>query len=381
MLTSIKIEGYRGFRSYELRGLTTVNLLVGKNNSGKTTLLEATHLIASGGDPMVLVNAAARRGEVASVGRDEPPLLDISHFFHGHEVGHGTAFRLTAKHRAPDLLPQLRDDSSSLTATIVPVEDVAARQRTLFGEIRGTRPVFALKMQGGTADPEGGPYFVLSEEGGWLVDPRRPVHRHFGDERREGPPIVFITPDSAEPDSLGSMWNQVLRDKREREVREAMRILEPNLEDIVFQTGEAYRPYARSFAGRSGVLVSFAGDTRRVPLGSMGDGMRRLLALSISLIHARGGYLVIDEIDTGFHYSIMARMWELVVRTARESGTQVFATTHSADCVRGLGVLCKRSDDLRPAISAHKIERDLDASIPFSGDDILKAVEQDIEIR
>ena len=56
--------------------------------------------------------------------------------------------------------------------------------------------------------------------------------------------------------------------------------------------------------------------------------MRRLLALAISLIQAKGGYLIVDEIDTGFHYSIMARMWELVVRTAQDSNIQVFAATH-----------------------------------------------------
>lgn len=189
---------------------------------------------------------------------------------------------------------------------------------------------------------------------------------------------MFIAPDSLGSEYLGLMWNQVLRDKHEREVRNAMQILEPGLEDIVFQAAEpVYRPYA----SRSAVLVSLAGDQRRVPLGSMGDGMRRLLALSISLIHVRGGYLLIDEIDTGFHYSIMAKMWELVVRTAKESNIQVFATTHSADCAKGLGILCKRDVDLQAQVSVHKIEPGLDQDVAFTGADVLNAIEQDIEIR
>ena len=179
------------------------------------------------------------------------------------------------------------------------------------------------------------------------------------------------------------MWNKVLQDKREGEIRKAMQILEPKLEDIVFQTGEPgyWRPSGRSYGARSGILASFTGDKRRVPLGSLGDGMRRMLALSVSLTNAQGGYLLHDEIDTGFHYSIMAKMWELVVRTAIVSGTQVFATTHSADCVRGLGVLCHQFPELRDAVSAHKIDQSLDRSIPFTGAEVLNAVEQNIEIR
>ncbi len=369
MLTHVKIENYRGFKSYRLEQVSRVNLLVGKNNTGKTALLESAHLLISGGDPMVLVNAASRRGEVVSGGREDSLFLDISHFFHGHEVAEGSSFSVAASN---GLRP--------VTATIVPLEEIEPQQK-LFDDVRGTRPAFALSVRCGADETISPRYFVLSEEGGWL-DLRRPPRRPFGDEHRGGPSVVFIAHDYVEPDSLGAMWNQVLREKQESDVRQAMQILEPALEDIVFQSGDiSYRPYSRAVAGRSGVLVSVKGQARRVPLGSMGDGMRRLLALSISLIHAKGGYLLIDEIDTGFHYSIMAKMWELVVRTARESNVQVFATTHSSDCVKGLGLLCKDDPELQSDVCVQKIVRDLESSIPFSGADVLNAIEHDIELR
>jgi hypothetical protein len=367
MLSRIKIVNYRGFRSYNLHGLTGVNLLVGKNNSGKTALLESIHLLASGGDPTVLVSAATRRGEFVSGNRDEA-FLDISHFFHGHEIEPGAHFSLSAENGLPPV-----------TVRAVPLSEI---EPALFEDVRGSRPAYALMIEGWRAESKRGRPIILSEEGALLVDPRVPPRRYVGEEQREGPPIVFIAPDSLASISLGAMWNQVLREKQEGEIRKAMQILEPGLEDIVFQTGDfVYRPVDRYYGGRSGVLASIAGDPRRVPLGSMGDGMRRLLALSISLVHARGGYLIIDEIDTGFHYSIMAKMWELVVQTAKESNIQVFATTHSSDCVRGLGILCKQKPKLQKQVSAHKIERSLDNNVPFSGADVLNAVEQDIEIR
>ena len=57
--------------------------------------------------------------------------------------------------------------------------------------------------------------------------------------------------------------------------------------------------------------------------------MRRLLALSLSLIRTEQGILLVDEIDTGLHWTVMEEMWRLVVETARRSSVQVFATTHS----------------------------------------------------
>lgn len=161
-----------------------------------------------------------------------------------------------------------------------------------------------------------------------------------------------------------------------------MQILEPKLENIVFQPGEfPYRRYAHAYPDRSGVLVGLRGNDRRVPLGCMGDGMRRLLALSLSLNYARGGYLLIDEIDTGLHYTIMASMWELVVHTARTLGIQVLATTHSADCVRGLAAFCKESPEMCSEVATLKIDCDLEQSVRFSGSEVLQAVEQEIEIR
>ena len=63
MINTLKLENYRGFEKYELHGLSRVNLLVGPNNCGKTSVLEAVQLLVSQGDPGVLVESAQRRSE------------------------------------------------------------------------------------------------------------------------------------------------------------------------------------------------------------------------------------------------------------------------------------------------------------------------------
>ena len=92
------------------------------------------------------------------------------------------------------------------------------------------------------------------------------------------------------------------------------------------------------FPARGGIVVGVKGQEGRLPIGSMGDGMRRLMALATSLAFTKDGCLFVDEIDTGLHYSIMADMWQLVVEKSVASNTQVFATTHSWDCIEGLSL-------------------------------------------
>jgi ABC-type multidrug transport system ATPase subunit len=67
----------------------------------------------------------------------------------------------------------------------------------------------------------------------------------------------------------------------------------------------------------------------------MGDGMTRLFHIILSLVNAKNGYLLIDEVENGLHWSIHAGLWNIVFTMAGRLNVQVFATTHNRDCVRG----------------------------------------------
>ena len=113
----------------------------------------------------------------------------------------------------------------------------------------------------------------------------------------------------------------------------------------------------------------------------MGEGITRLLFLVLNLVESEGGYLLIDEIDTGLHYSVMVKMWKLVVETARRLDIQVFATSHSLDCVQALAGLYESEPDVRNDISLHRIEKGAEVSIRYSADEILSAARRQVETR
>jgi predicted ATPase len=92
---------------------------------------------------------------------------------------------------------------------------------------------------------------------------------------------------------------------------------------------------------RSGVreraaFVKLKGSSVPVSMSSQGEGVNRLLGIALGLVNARGGMLLVDEIENGIHYSVQPQLWRLILATARDLSVQVFATTHSWDAVEGL---------------------------------------------
>src|SRR3954452_10370521 len=65
----------------------------------------------------------------------------------------------------------------------------------------------------------------------------------------------------------------------------------------------------------------------------MGEGMVRLLSLVLEITNASNGVVLIDEIETGLHHSVLRTVWRAIGKASRRSNTQVFATTHSWECI------------------------------------------------
>lgn len=91
--------------------------------------------------------------------------------------------------------------------------------------------------------------------------------------------------------------------------------------------------------------------------------------------------MFIDEVDTGLHYSVMAKTWDLIITTATAYDIQVFASTHSYDCIYGLAKLFKKQPDLRDVFSIQRVEAEKKECVAFSAEEMVEAIRQDIEIR
>jgi AAA domain, putative AbiEii toxin, Type IV TA system len=208
-----------------------------------------------------------------------------------------------------------------------------------------------------------------------------PITRHGGGSLRPTPvgnvpgvgQVSFITTEGVTRDSTISMFERVVLTPAETTVLQALRTIEPSIERIA-SIGTRARQSSRDVRG--GLAMMVAGQ--RIPIGSMGDGIWRLLGVALALVQAQGGVLLVDEIDTGLHYSVLVDMWRLVLTTARSLDVQVFATTHSRDCYEALAAV---TDPSRTEISLQRIERGKVDAIGFTEAEIQQAAERGLEVR
>lgn len=367
MFKSLEIENFRGFERFRLGGLKHVNLLVGKNNCGKTTILEAVNVLAMGGDPFVLADIARRRGEFVSIPQSFPGVEypDISRFFQGFGFDPHRSFRLAETTIPIQTLVRARSIADGLQLPMQPelgidIHEVGAIEVECR---RGAAPATHAVVP---VDPRGAGVFAATQ-------PRKPRGLVASGETLS--PVKWIGADSLGVRSMAQMWDSAIVERRETEAVEAMRIVEPRIKDVFFLSPKD------AAAEPGGVVIGFEGSRHRVPLASQGEGLRRLLGLSLAIVEASGGILLVDEIDTGLHYSILGQLWLLVINAAKQSGIQVFATTHSFDCIRGLAWVCENYPALRDDISLQKIETSLDEAVALDAEQIIIATEQGIEVR
>jgi hypothetical protein len=141
-------------------------------------------------------------------------------------------------------------------------------------------------------------------------------------------PTQFISMDE-----LADEWDRIVFTEQEALVKKALLVMEPNFENLTFVRSDGYSPSSlRSRPSRT-AMVKLSGVDRPVPLNSMGDGMLRVLQLSLKLFAAKGGFLLIDEFENGLHYSVQEKVWALLFEVAERHNIQIFATTHSWDCI------------------------------------------------
>jgi len=363
MLASVEINGFRTFRRLVVESLRRVNLFVGKNNTGKTSLLEALELVTIA-MPWGLWRSPLRRGEELylveeddrrSRGRD----LDLSHLFFGH-VLEGSSFTISAidhPHRSVECRVMMapKDEDSPVQEGLPGVEVLRQALAVRFHSNLMPAPIFV------RLSPEGG----LSQETRGRLLPAT---------QEEAAKVGFLRPETIDMRILSQLWDRVVLTPEEDKVIEALRIIEPRIERIASVEGRL---------GRKTIVLKLSDSDRRLPLGSAGDGLKRLLALSLNLIPLRGGgALFVDEIDTGLHFSVMADMWRLVIETASRLDVRVFATTHSLDCVRALAwVREKLPTGQTDAVMLHRVEKGIDKTISYTMDEIETAARNHLEVR
>lgn len=367
MIKNLQISNFRGFRYLRAEELGRVNLLVGTNNSGKTSVLEAIELLASNGDPGTIIGSLERRSEIReprSGTSDSRRTATIAHLFTGHRLDLGSEILIEGERRAG------AEQSLRLTVEAQPEEDADVEQVDLFKDEEANDGPLRLRIRNSNTSAKSVPLV----DGG--IDIR--YRRRWDLPSKEGSiSPIFIPTTALSSREVKQLFDQTVLTPEEDLVIEALRSIEPTVQRLA-SVSSARTPY-RS-ADRSGIVAKLENVDERIPIGSLGEGMWRLLSLALALVEAEGSTLLVDEIDTGFHFTVMERMWKLVYETAERLDVQVFATSHSSDCWMSLAGLAQSLGE-EASVSIHRVEKNEKSTVVFTPQEMAVAAERGIEVR
>jgi len=380
MLETVKIEGFRCFRTFELKKLGRLNLLVGKNNSGKTSILEAIQILCSRTNLEPLAQVMSDRGEYfiseeQGGGRE----FDVRHLFNGHEIEPDMQFAIAGKNgekqeKITVSISPTKNEKNIARKGEIPVQD-NQKIDIVFDRNFDDKLQLNVNWKDGS-QKEGINGILLSRNGGVLEDYIR-RSTAIGLPKPSSIKTQFVTSSSLSSTEMLELFDRILLTPEENIITESLKIIEPNLERIAPLSSQKFR----NLESREGFVVRLSDSNQRVPIGSFGEGTWRMLGLALATTCAENGVLFVDEIDTGLHFTVMSKMWKLVWETAKRLNVQVFATTHNSDCWKSLASLYHQEESLRDEITIHRIEKGRESSVVFDAREIAVAAEEEIEVR
>jgi AAA15 family ATPase/GTPase len=374
MYSKIDIQGFRCFEKLEINDLGGVNLFVGKNNSGKTSVLEAIELLIRRSDYRSFFNSPSRRGEyypIDDIERYRVPRrvisdVELNHLFYGHRLDKGFSFQIEGYNNKLEFMKCVVKYGE---------EFIGEEKEKIEMYMRHEEPdMFSENDQIGQdrifLD-------VTHSEGAWVaaIAGKRMLLNVSGRTTREGDyenRIYYISGSDPRSRDLSSLWDKVVLTNDETRVVSMLKIIEPEIERIALLSSKR---------SSSSFVVRHQNYVEPIPLASMGDGASRILSLALGLTKATNGFLLIDEIDTGLHHSVMNAMWKVLIETSKKENIQIFATTHSRDCLDSLADLYAEQPDSMGDVRVHRIEKDVPYAYTYTAGEIRAAVESFMEIR
>lgn len=349
MIESIDIENFRCFERASLDDLKTVNLIVGKNGSGKTAFLEALYFTL--GSPALSFKMKGWRGLGGQAQYTEYTESrnavwgDLFYQFDQRRTvkitfsGTGEldrSVRITCSSKEGQFIPKKSKASEPEVNRIPPIKFIYSQGRRTFT----VKPNFTGDgiVLDGTPEPAHGSFYPST-----IGIDSQETARHFSSLSKAGKvkPVV---------DAVHEIFKTVTG-------------LSLEMNNVIPM-----------------IYADVEGLPEKVPLGLISSGLNRFVGFLVSIADQPHGMVIVDEIENGFYFERMADIWKTLRRFCADYDVQLFASTHSAECLKAL----------EPAVSEYQDDFSLLRTVReegrclirhFPGKQLLAALEEDIEIR
>ncbi|MGB8344109.1 MAG: ATP-binding protein, partial [Ktedonobacteraceae bacterium] len=180
---------------------------------------------------------------------------------------------------------------------------------------------------------------------------------------------IFRRADGTSKEQIAKLWDNIALTELEKDILSALRIIAPGAKGLNLR-GDPRPSRTQNRQRERFPIIRVGGFDEPIPLRSLGDGMMRTLATVLALVNAKDGILLIDEFENGFHYSVLPELWQMIFQVARRLNVQVFATTHSWDCI----------ESFQKVAAENKQEEGLLMRLSLKGNDIVATIFDENEL-
>lgn len=351
MIERFTIHNYKNIKDLHLPKLGRVNLLMGKNNVGKSNLLESISIFL-GNKPISILSS-----------RGENPREDLKEqyisLFYGRKEDYSKDFYI-----------ELNDGNKSLFINQVYVVEKEVNNENFSKAIK----IFH-QEDIGSVDTSIEIIDCALLVSGYMryVNFYKPKPLESLSRRNDTTtPMEFIHASDFSKDGSAYLFDKISLSPMEKYIIKALKIIHPDIERLSF-IGER-----EILSDKRIPIVSLKGHDKPIRLTTMGDGINRILTMILSLLNCKDGIILIDEFETGLHYSVQKKLWDIIFLLSEELNIQVFATTHSTDCILAFA---KTNYDNKTLIRLDEYGDNIEPTYYDCIDDVIYAIKNNIEVR
>lgn len=346
---SLTIENFRGIMKLDINDLKRVNLFVGRNNCGKTTVLEAFFLLSGMSNPQLSVNIHNFRDLMLA--SDE----GFIYMFKDLNVEYPIVFKGQLDYGKRELMmTPLYDDRPAHDHQ----KESLYQQEHYAASTNVVRLIEGIKLD--CRNHKNKSFHGQMS----LKENKLSMPESYKEDLR----CAYLNPKTIMA-QIDKRMEGLLVQKRLDVVISVLQEIEPKIADVRM--------------GAGGMIYVDAGAEKLMPVNVMGDGMRRILAFLAALADMKNGVLLIDEIENGLHYSSIKIAWKAMVAACKEYNVQLIATTHSYECIEALSTAYAESEPEGDDIRLYRLDKNGERHQAFSmSAQVLKTgLEKEFEVR
>ncbi|MCL2014840.1 MAG: ATP-binding protein [Defluviitaleaceae bacterium] len=307
MYNKLSLKNFRGFKDFSME-LKPVTLIAGQNNTGKSSILEGLFLLHYYANPNVFLKLRSFREEISN-------FVDITKL---NLTSRNTWESLFYSMNTENILEVKSDDKNFLQ--LQKDLDYTFYNRNV-QIIKGSFDLARNYALACTFEKEDyvfhGGYLIAENSSIFFDSLDKPVRKNLEHMQYLSSKIVLTDEEVVEDFGKLDLINE------KQKIIDILKIFGDDITDITTMVIDS-RPQ-----------LYVTKQNQKLPISIMGDGIRKVLHIALTLLVNSGCILLIDEVENGLHYSLFPKLWEIVAKLAIKNNCQVIATTHSYECIEG----------------------------------------------